>query len=180
MCTRGVGEYKSRAEYLHRERCRGCIWVHDSTPGYPSRPFEKMALGRWGLRTANQTHKNLQCKLIFSKQLSTTRHTNIANIGIKELQLSILRKNVSQASQAVPNLLGVSIAGYINMGWGGKVTHTIKLRYKRNALKQISCPQFSFFSGWLLFLSSLCLDRLCNAVPDRLAQVAVVDEVMML
>ena len=26
-----------------------------------------------------------------------------------------------QASQAVPNLLGVSIAGYINMGWGGKV-----------------------------------------------------------
>ena len=59
-------------------------------------------------------------------------------------------------------------------------THTIKLRDKINALKQISCPQFSFFSGWLLFLSSLCLDRLCNAVPDRLAQVAVVDEVMMM
>ena len=59
-------------------------------------------------------------------------------------------------------------------------THTIKLRDKINALKQISCPQFSFFSGWLLFLSGLCLDRLCNAFLDRLAQVAVVDEVMVL
>ena len=180
MCTKGVGEYKSRAEYLHRERCRGCIWVHDSTPGYPSRPFEKMALRRWGLRTANQTHKNLQCKLIFSKQLSTTRHTNIANIR-EELQLSILRFNVCQASQAVPNLLGVSIAGYINMGWGGKVTLTqSNWEPKLMPINCFPCREFSFFSGWLLFLSGLCVDRLSNAFLDRLAQVAVVDAVMVL
>ena len=157
MCTRRVGEYKSRAEYLHRERCRGCIWVHDSTPGYPSRPFEKMALRRWGLRTANQTHKNLQCKLIFSKQLSTTRHTNIANIGRKELQLSILRKNVSQASQAVPNLLGVSIAGYINMAWGGKVTHTqSNWETKEMPLNKYHAHSFlSFQAGY--YFSAACV-----------------------
>ena len=86
----GLGNTKAELS-IYIGRCRGCIWVHDSTPGYPSRPFEKMALRRWGLRTANQTHKNLQCKLIFSKQLSTTRHTNIANIGREGLQLSVLR-----------------------------------------------------------------------------------------
>ena len=67
------------------------------------------------------------------------------------------------------------------MGWGGKVTHTqSNLETKEMPIKCLPCPQFSFLSGWLLFLSGLCLDRLCNAFLDRLAQVAVVDEVMVL
>ena len=41
-----------------------------------------------------------------------------------------------QASQAVPNLLGVSIAGYINMGWGGKVSFQLKV---------IKCEIWQFF-----------------------------------
>ena len=39
-----------------------------------------------------------------------------------------------QASQAVPNLLGVSIAGYINMGWGGKVRFELEVHSNRKVI----------------------------------------------
>ena len=45
------------------------------------------------------------------KKIVTEWQPSIGNVGTH-----------FQASQAVPNLLGVSIAGYINMGWGGKVS----------------------------------------------------------
>ena len=117
-------EYKRRVEYLHRERCRSPRLHPPAMEAHMQRPFSSP---HWEEGRGVQT-KTIK-KLIFSFQLTQRQkyckklQSHTPNSPEKSSRKPAI-ENIKidfQASQAVPNLLGVSIAGYINMGWGGKV-----------------------------------------------------------